>query len=111
MTTNSESSQPQTTSPWAIVSLVSGIASYIILPILGAVIAVITGYVAKNEIKRSNGQIGGDGMATAGLVLGWVNLALGIIAVVLVILLVVGVISGFSMCGPLTGWLSSMGIY
>ncbi|MGV8049904.1 MAG: DUF4190 domain-containing protein [Anaerolineaceae bacterium] len=111
MTTNSETSQPQTTSSWSIVSLVTGITSYFILPIIGAIIAIITGYVAKNEIKNSNGQIAGDGMATAGLILGWINIALCIIAVVIVILLFIGAISGFTWGGPLTNWLSHLGIY
>lgn len=38
--------------------------------------AVITGYLAKKEIHESMGQLGGDALATAGLVLGYACLAL-----------------------------------
>jgi hypothetical protein len=38
---------------------------------IGSVLALIFGYVARNEIRRT-GQ-GGDGMAIAGIVLGWVG--------------------------------------
>jgi hypothetical protein len=42
---------------------------------LGALLAVIFGYRARNEIDRSNGWITGRGMATAGIVLGWIGIA------------------------------------
>ncbi len=76
----------QETSPLAIVSLVSGILTWILLPFLAAIVAVITGHMAKSEIRKSNGRLTGDGLATAGLVLGYVQLgliALGIIALII----------------------------
>lgn len=79
------------TSTLAIVSLVAGITGWTILPVLGSFVAVITGHMAKSEIKKSMGQIGGDGMATAGLVLGYLSLALGLcLCVVFFILPLVG---------------------
>jgi len=82
------------TSTTAIISLISGIASWFLLPLLGALIAVITGHMAKGEIKNSNGQVTGDGMATAGLVLGYLNLALGVCGcLAIAIMLALGVIS------------------
>ena len=81
----------QTTSTLAIVSLISGIVSWVLIPFIAAVVAVITGHMAKNEIKKSNGMIGGNGMATAGLVLGYVQLGLGLcICLVVVVMLVFG---------------------
>jgi len=59
----------------ATVSLVFGILSWFLLPIIGAIVAIIAGHTARGEIRRSNGTLEGDGMATAGLVLGWVHLA------------------------------------
>ncbi|MDI7277131.1 MAG: DUF4190 domain-containing protein [Anaerolineae bacterium] len=78
----------------AIVSLVAGIAGWTILPVLGAVVAVITGHLAKREIRESPGRLTGDGLATAGLVLGYVQLgliALAIIVIIFVALLGVGI--------------------
>jgi hypothetical protein len=64
----------------AIISLISGIAGWTILPLIGSIVAVITGHMAKNEIKKSAGMVAGNGMATAGLILGYVALALGLCA-------------------------------
>jgi hypothetical protein len=75
---------PQTgvqNSTLAIVSLVSGILCWFMLPLVGAVVAVITGHMAKREIRESLGKLGGDGMATAGLVLGYIQLALTVLAI------------------------------
>ncbi|HOE35194.1 MAG: DUF4190 domain-containing protein [Chloroflexi bacterium] len=109
MTTNNPNQLPVTTSPWSIVSLISGISSYLVLPFLGGIIALITGYVARREIKSSNGALSGSGMATAGLWLGWINIILCVIVGILIILLIVGLIAGFSGLGPLSDWLNSFG--
>lgn len=60
------------TSGKATASLVTGIIGLICLfPV--AIAAIILGHMAKNEIKRSGGRLGGDSRATAGLVLGYVG--------------------------------------
>lgn len=66
-------------STMAIVSLISGILGLTLLPVLGSIVALVTGYMARNEIRASGGTVGGDGMATAGLILGWIGVALGVI--------------------------------
>lgn len=63
-----------------------GIVGWVLIPIVGGIIAVITGHMAKKEIRESRGLLGGDGLATAGLVLGYSNLALGLCACLLIIL-------------------------
>jgi zinc transporter ZupT len=62
------------TSTAAIVSLVSGIASWVMLPFLAAIVAIVAGHMARAEIQRSGAE--GDGLAIAGLILGYANLAL-----------------------------------
>lgn len=76
----------------AIISLVSGIIAWVMLPLLGALVAVITGHMARNEIRNANGTLSGDGLATIGLVLGYAQLALTVLAVCagVVILVVLG---------------------
>jgi hypothetical protein len=58
-------------------------------------VAVITGHMAKGQIKQT-GE-GGDGMATAGLIMGYIGLGLTVLSLCLVIgaiiLAAVGVIS------------------
>ena len=66
----------------AVVSLIFGILCWIGLPFIGAIVAVICGHSARSEIKRAPpGMIEGDGMAIAGLILGWVHLLLCVLAV------------------------------
>ncbi len=76
-------------STMAIVSLISGIAAWVILPFLGAIAAVITGHMAKKEIRESNGMKTGNGLATAGLILGYAQLAITVCSVCVIILLAV----------------------
>lgn len=78
------------TSTLAVVSLVSGILGWTILPLIGAVVAVITGHLARAEIRREPGRYEGDGLAIAGLVLGWAALALGVLAIAFVMVFLGG---------------------
>lgn len=71
------------TSTMATVSLVTGIASWVIVPLIGAIVAVITGHMAKKEIRESGGRLTGDGLATAGLVLGYIQIGLTVLGVCL----------------------------
>ena len=55
----------------AIVSLVAGLSFFLGIPVIGSVIAVITGAMAMKEIRGSQGLIGGESMARIGLATGW----------------------------------------
>ena len=68
------------TSTMATISLIAGIGGFFILPFIGAIVAIITGNSAKKEIANSGGTVGGEGMAKAGVILGWVGLILWAIA-------------------------------
>ncbi|MGN2252014.1 DUF4190 domain-containing protein [Frateuria sp. GZRe12] len=86
----------RTTSAMAVVSLVSGIAAWSVLPLVGAIVAIVCGHLARGEIRRSQGQIEGDGLAVAGLVLGYVQLAFGFIVLLFAIAaIVLGLSIGF----------------
>lgn len=74
------------TSSMAIVSLVAGILGWTLAPWLGSVVAIITGHMARSEIRRSNGTIEGDGLAITGLVLGWASILLTVLIVLAIIL-------------------------
>jgi hypothetical protein len=47
---------------------------------IGSILALVFGYVARDQIKRSGQQ--GDGMAIAGIVLGWVGIGFLVIGLV-----------------------------
>ena len=57
----------RTTSSLAIASLVSGILGWTLLPVLGTLVAIVTGHMARAEIRRSGGALEGDGLAIGGL--------------------------------------------
>jgi hypothetical protein len=67
---------PPRNSTMAVVSMIAGIAGWTVLPILGTLVAIFTGHIAKAEIRSSMGQITGDGMATVGLILGYLQIIL-----------------------------------
>lgn len=89
------------TNTWAIVSLVSSIVGWVFFPIIGGLAGVVTGHMARREIKASLGTQGGDGLAIAGLVIGYLNL-LTYCAGVLIFLLVFGGVIGLSSCAILS---------
>ena len=62
----------------AITSLVCGILSVTLLPLLTSIPAIVCGHVAQARIKRSAGTMGGGGMAFAGMLIGYLSFALAI---------------------------------
>lgn len=58
----------------AIASLVLGILGWFLIGPLGSIPAVICGHVAKSRIKKDPEALTGDGMALAGLILGYVQI-------------------------------------
>jgi len=83
-----------TTSTPAVLSLVFGIASWVALPFLGALVAVVCGHLARGEIRRAApGTVQGDGMAVAGLILGYVHLAIFLLFGIGLLLLLAGIVS------------------
>ncbi len=77
------------TNGMAIASLVLGIASPFFCGV-ASVLALVFGYMAKSQI-RQRGE-GGSGMATAGIVLGWIGVAA---SVLLTIVLVIGFLASY----------------
>ena len=89
------------TNSLAIISLIAGIGSFFahIIPGVGgftvALVAVITGFMARNQIKQTGEQ--GMGMATAGMVIGIVHIAL--LAVLILVLILAIFVFGIALFG------------
>lgn len=82
------------TSSLAVVSLIFGILAYVFLPFVGALVAVICGHSARSEIRHAPpGTIDGDGIALAGLILGWIQIACAVVAIGFLVLLAFGAIA------------------
>ena len=90
------------TNALAIISLVASLTGLTILPFVGSVAGVITGHLAKRQIAETQEE--GSGLALAGLIMGYVGIGLGVLAVLAAILFfglfvttlgVVGTTSGY----------------
>ncbi len=77
--------------PFAITSLVTGIVGVPLIccwPIglIVAIVATVFGSLSLGKIKKSNGALGGRGMALAGLILGIVTIAIIVVMVIYLII-------------------------
>jgi hypothetical protein len=70
----------------ATASLILGIIGLIVCPLICSVLAIILGSMAKDEIAASGGYQTGESNAKAGVILGWVGLALGVIWIIIVVI-------------------------
>ena len=80
------------TNTMAIVSLVAGIVGWTAMPLLGSIVAIVTGHMARGQIRSSNGMEEGNGLALAGLLLGYTSLLLGVVGVIFAILVLMGTV-------------------
>lgn len=69
------------TSGMAITSLILGIAGLTVVPAIGSVLALILGYMARRDIRQRPTETTGEGLAKAGIVLGWIGIVLAVLAV------------------------------
>jgi hypothetical protein len=74
----------------AVVSVASGIASYFMLPVIGGLVAIFAGHIARRQIRRT-GERGGT-LALVGLILGYLHflVLLVLLAVVILVFVVAG---------------------
>lgn len=69
----------------ATASLVLGIIGLVLFPIIPSILAIVFGNSAKHEIDASGGSLGGRGAASAGVILGWVALAIWAVFLIAVV--------------------------
>ena len=81
--------QSAPTSGKATTSLVLGIVSLVMCGFLVGIPAMVLGSQAKKEIRRSEGRVGGEGLATAGFWTGLVGTVWSVLLTILVIVLFV----------------------
>ena len=55
---------------------------------LGAILGIIFGFIARSQIKKSNGTQRGEGMALAGIIIGFIGIVIGIILIIVVVVVV-----------------------
>ena len=69
----------QGTNGFAIASLVLGLLWFYGV---GAILALVFGYMGKRQIDESDGRQQGRGLAIAGIILGWIGLALVVLVTI-----------------------------
>ncbi len=60
----------------AIISLVASIAGLTVFPTMGSIIGVITGHLARRDMRATPGRYSGEGV-----VLGWIGVGLGVLGI------------------------------
>jgi hypothetical protein len=65
----------------ATVSLVAGILGFVALPVIGSIVALWAGYSARKETRAVPPVAAGDGMATAGIIMGWIQIGLMVVGI------------------------------
>ncbi len=73
--------------------MILGIVGLVCCGIFASVPSIILGYQAKNEIRASGGMQTGEGQAKAGIILGWIGVALTVLAIVGIV--VIALAGGF----------------
>ena len=63
----------------AIASLVTGILGFM-GPVIFSLVAIFTGQAARKETRAVPPTAAGDGLATVGIILGWIQIGLAIFA-------------------------------
>ena len=71
----------------SIVALVTGIAGLTVIPFVSSIVAVVTGHMARKEVRRTGEQ--GDGLALAGLITGYIGLCFGLVVIGIIVFFVV----------------------
>lgn len=96
---------PPQTNGLAIGALVASILGFFCG--IGFVVGLILGYNARNQIRASGGQQGGEGIATAAIVVGWIGVGLSILGIIVAIFLFAGIAAAPSMGVLATGVLAT----
>jgi hypothetical protein len=87
---------PPRTSGLAIGSLIAGCAQWVVWPVapIAAITAIVLGHIARHRVRRTGEQ--GAGLALAGLILGYVGLALAALALTGVLVFVFALSPGIA---------------
>lgn len=71
----------------AIVSLILGVLGLLnVLPLIGPIGALLAGFSAKKEIQLHPDQYSGENLAQAGIILGWIGVAVSVLLITVICL-------------------------
>ena len=78
------------TEGFAIASLACGIGAFFFVPVVGSILAIIFGSVARRRIAEDPNLQGAD-MARAGIIIGWIGLVLLVLFIIFLVVVAVAV--------------------
>ncbi len=78
---------PPRTSALAVWSLVLGILSLLCFSFFAGIPAIICGHMGRARIRDSQGALTGEGLALAGLIIAYINLAIVVLGIIAAIVL------------------------
>ncbi|HEX6023241.1 MAG TPA: DUF4190 domain-containing protein [Solirubrobacter sp.] len=84
---------PQGTSGEATASLILGICGLLICSLICSPLAIMYGKRAQRSIAASGGRLGGDGQASAGIILGWIGIGLLALGVAIAVIVVIAAVA------------------
>ncbi|MGO8947652.1 MAG: DUF4190 domain-containing protein [Ktedonobacterales bacterium] len=76
------------TNGFAIASLILSIGGFILLGLIGSVLGVIFGHVARSQIRQASTTEEGLGLANAGIIIGYIGLAWNVVLLGIVFLVI-----------------------
>ena len=76
------------TSGKAIASFTCSLVGLFVCVFIGQIIGIVLGYQARQDIRSSEGRLCGDGLALAGIVIGWIGIGLDILLILFWILII-----------------------
>ena len=75
----------------AITALVLAIVSFVVCPLIPAIVALALVPSAKRKIAESRGAVTGEGLVTAAKIIAWINVGLcALVGVIMVIAIIIG---------------------
>jgi Domain of unknown function (DUF4190) len=93
---------PQPNNGYAVAALICSIVGILfILPVIGPILGIVFGNTAKKQISQSQGREGGENLAQAGVILGWIGIGLNVLAFLFFLLLFVGLFTFVESTGEL----------
>ena len=91
-----------TTSTNAVIGLILAIVSWVICPIITAIVALVLARSSDKEITASQGRVDGSGLNTATRIIAWLNIGVSIVVgLVVIVLTVLGVLFAASVAPTL----------
>jgi uncharacterized protein DUF4190 len=68
--------EPPRRSGKALAALICGVVGLFLIPLLAPIAAIVLGRSAQREMREARGGLAGWGMAQAGIVMGWIGIAI-----------------------------------